>query len=131
MTEEEPWTTPAFAMFARARELQEEALRESMSRRASAASQRSGHQAMTPVPQRDDQWLASAPPEEVARAYGAGELSQLLGDTTPTAPVPGAQWSDTDLATASPSQVSEALARGDLRSLLEGEDGQPGGGEAA
>lgn len=74
--------------------------------------------ALDQVPQRDQEWLQSATPDQISQARAAGELAELLG-----APIPvrlldnSAQLTAEDLDQLTPDQVTEACAAGRLTTL--------------
>lgn len=72
----------------------------------------------TPVPQRDQAWLTTATPEQVAHAHHAGELAQLLGQPIPRQVAPGAQLTAEQLAQLSPDEVAAAYQAGACDQLL-------------
>ncbi len=72
---------------------------------------------MSTAPQRDDAWLKTATPEEIADAMGRGELAELLGRAAPSAEVDG-QAAEVDLEAMTPEQVADAYHAGKFDALL-------------
>lgn len=71
--------------------------------------------------QRTEQWLSTASRADVAAAYDAGELRDLL-TTPPTLPVPKPRPEGqlANVAGFTPAEVTDALAAGKLTHLLGG-----------
>lgn len=68
------------------------------------------------VPQRGEQWLSTASPEEILCAKEKGELARLMGDRVPFAR--HRRVSEQDLKRMSPDEIVRALEDGDLDELL-------------
>lgn len=72
--------------------------------------------------QRDEAWLASATPEQIAAADDAGELDALQGRAVRTDPaigtIPGIQRDQGWVDQATPEHIASALDAGELEAYL-------------